>query len=87
MNSIVGGFGGLYEIKDDALSEDRVEKAIDDSGDSRLLHDIPGQEFVITIDQPVIVAFVTDQTFQPPVRSVQAVGVVGETQPEAGIMK
>ena len=41
--------GRLAEIEDDALSQDGVEQVLQAAGETRLLHDVPGEEAVIEI--------------------------------------
>ena len=64
------------QIDHQAFSYQRIEQAVDEAGDPRLLHDVPDQQAVVAIDQPRVVAGGADQALEPPVGGVDAVGVV-----------
>ena len=71
-----GGLG-LVEVEHQALADQRVERPLGPArGSARRLHDVPDQQPVVGLHQRVLVVVDADRALDPPVRRVQAVGVV-----------
>src|SRR5690606_26519732 len=67
---------GLAEVEHHALADERVEQLAGDLQRLGLLHDLPHQELVVGPCQRVSVVGDAHRALDPPVRRVQAVGVV-----------
>ena len=67
---------GLAEVEHHALADQRVEDLAGVLERLGLLHDLPDQEPVVRLGERVVVVVDADRALDPPVRRVQAVGVV-----------
>ena len=48
-----GEMTGLVRVDDDALADDRIERAVEHLDDARLLLDVPAQQAVVRVDEAV----------------------------------
>ena len=73
----------LGQVDDQALPDQRAQDAVSGAGGQRCLHDVPDQDLVVRRHRRMLVVAGPDQAAQPPVRRVQAMGVVetGGLQP------
>src|SRR5689334_13662937 len=66
----------LLAVEDDALAEDRVQRAFGDPGPARVLLDQHAEEVVVAADGRSLGVLEAERALQPPVRRVERVRVV-----------
>src|SRR6185295_3816181 len=84
MSGSCGMTRGLSGVDDVALAEHWRSRALDDLHAARLLGDLPLQQSLVGLHQPVVVASNTDRALQPPVRRMQGMGVMAAGDRQAG---
>src|SRR5436190_4142360 len=76
---LMPGSRGLSEVEHHAVADDRIQGLLGATGQGApalRLHDVPDEDLVVRLHERVLVVVDTDRALQPPVRRVEAVGVV-----------
>src|SRR5438105_3691676 len=74
----------LGRVHDEALADEGVEKALEQAYGPGAGSEVPDQEAMVEAGQESLVPAHPDCALQPPVRSVEGVGVVGPADGETG---